>query len=1128
MHINKLSQANKYFLNKKYKDALKIYIRLHKQYKFLDFNIALCRKKIDENEFKLLTSPNQELHNIFIKQYNSAITLHVYYFDHLEVLLNLIDNLNNVALYITCPYKLDKKIRNKLNSLNIKAVVYPCDNLGMDVLPFLKVYSKYIYGNYSYVCKLHTKNKKSTLRSLQGDLLINSLIGTKEVVNQIINCFNNNNVGMIYTDLMTRSADYLMYANRNKIEDLYNLLDIKSNYDDWSFIAGTMFWAKVESLEILYLKRTEILEFFYQQTEKTKTGIDGTNAHAFERLFGLLPLVKGYIKKGLVYPVDDTNNSFKIRVDQDTVIVNENFRKLSIPQSIEYYGQAIKSFKHVQNSKLFDSKYYEKTCFLYTKYEMHPILHYLIYGVDISSNPSASFSTQFYNLFHSDIKQKNIHPWTHYITYGIKENRECVGNQENWEMIARREGYFDRALYEAEHDFDKTIYSAWSHYNEIGYKKRYRCTQNTPTEEDFEKFDSYIALLNHKYLYEKSEREVLIRNFINKDYSGIINLADKYELKYGKSQFTVGIKMSGYLRIEKYNKAKKEGLFFWEESKKKNLKRGHRLPLTTHNTEGNKIFEECQEKTSIDKSKKICIYTSLFGDFSTLVDPLYKSENIDYICFSDKHIESKIWDVRIVKSVYSDNNLDAKHYKLFPWKYLKEYDYSLFVDANTIILADMNILINKYLSSENFVMWKHPERSDLYDEAEVILQILRHSPTKIIEQVKSYKKDGLTTLTGLVEGSFIWRTHHDIKLKKFMDDWWNEIKKHSKRDQLSLIYLMWKKDYRPKVLPEYLGNARKNKFFFKASHKHKHIETDYNSIKKESKINQNIKMRDIVFVYSEKFKHSGSTIMRGEQLSGFIQNSILVENRKISYEPLQSYKNKILFLTKGILKEISLENLNRLKKDGNILLFDYVDDKPSLEQLEYVDVLIASSISGYMDYKSRFSNICVEYLTHHVDPRVENMSVLKKAPKVGYFGELSNTIHSDLITEYVDFCHIDTSKKNNDWLNSLSNYNIHYAIRRRRGIDGHKPFLKGFTAAHMDSNIIIQKSQVDALYYLGYDYPYLLNTDVESEIISHLEYVYDSYGSKEWLDGLERMKIVKERSSYKWVQNEFKQIIEKI
>ena len=45
---------------------------------------------------------------------------------------------------------------------------------------------------------------------------------------------------------------------------------------------------------------------------------------------------------------------------------------------------------------------------------------------------------------------------------------------------------------------------------------------------------------------------------------------------------------------------------------------------------------------------------------------------------------------------------------------------------------------------------------------------------------------------GLNETNIIYRKHNSKKIKKIMTEWWNMIKNYSKRDQLSLSYILWK------------------------------------------------------------------------------------------------------------------------------------------------------------------------------------------------------------------------------------------------------------------------------------------------------------------------------------------------
>ena len=51
------------------------------------------------------------------------------------------------------------------------------------------------------------------------------------------------------------------------------------------------------------------------------------------------------------------------------------------------------------------------------------------------------------------------------------------------------------------------------------------------------------------------------------------------------------------------------------------------------------------------------IYTAIIGGYDTLVEPDYKPEGWDFVCFTDNDIESKTWQIRKVLSLYADNTI---------------------------------------------------------------------------------------------------------------------------------------------------------------------------------------------------------------------------------------------------------------------------------------------------------------------------------------------------------------------------------------------------------------------------------------------------------------------------------------
>jgi len=71
----------------------------------------------------------------------------------------------------------------------------------------------------------------------------------------------------------------------------------------------------------------------------------------------------------------------------------------------------------------------------------------------------------------------------------------------------------------------------------------------------------------------------------------------------------------------------------------------------------------------------------------------------------------------------------------------------------------------------------------------------------------------------LICGGVIIRKHNESDCIKAMEDWWSEIKYHSKRDQLSFNYVAWKNDFKFNYLD---GDIRDNQYFnFIQHNKHK-------------------------------------------------------------------------------------------------------------------------------------------------------------------------------------------------------------------------------------------------------------------------------------------------------------------
>ena len=223
-------------------------------------------------------------------------------------------------------------------------------------------------------------------------------------------------------------------------------------------------------------------------------------------------------------------------------------------------------------------------------------------------------------------------------------------------------------------------------------------------------------------------------------------------------------------------------------------------------------------------SKRI-IYTSVFGGYDEVVEQ--SSNGWDWKCFSeDTHTP-----------IYEDNNRNAKRFKVLPHRYLKDYEYSVFIDGNMSVRGDLNELVDKYLVDSNVAFFSHSNnnldgRNCAYDEARTIFELgdknmkatpdrgilnYKDNPFVIEKQMNRYIDEGFPKNNGLITGMVILRRHNEADCIQTMEDWWTEIKYNSKRDQLSFNYSAWKNNLKFNYMK---GDSRNNQYFYRSTSAH--------------------------------------------------------------------------------------------------------------------------------------------------------------------------------------------------------------------------------------------------------------------------------------------------------------------
>lgn len=197
------------------------------------------------------------------------------------------------------------------------------------------------------------------------------------------------------------------------------------------------------------------------------------------------------------------------------------------------------------------------------------------------------------------------------------------------------------------------------------------------------------------------------------------------------------------------------------------------------------------------------IYTCLIGNYDFLKHFPIIEKNWDYVCFTDLNIKNDSqWEIRPLSFNKLDPGRNYRWHKTHPHTLFPEYKQSLFLDANIWIKSHWIFdQIKKYKNSQ-IILAKHFKNTCLYQEYEDCKNSVKDDLETMNNQINKIKDDGFPKNIGLSEANVIFRKHNDQKIKKIMEDWWWWIKNFSKRDQLSLHYVLWKN----KIEPKYFSN----------------------------------------------------------------------------------------------------------------------------------------------------------------------------------------------------------------------------------------------------------------------------------------------------------------------------------
>lgn len=195
--------------------------------------------------------------------------------------------------------------------------------------------------------------------------------------------------------------------------------------------------------------------------------------------------------------------------------------------------------------------------------------------------------------------------------------------------------------------------------------------------------------------------------------------------------------------------------------------------------------------------KKV-IYTALIGRHDNYREPEHMNDGFDYILFTDQNIKSNYHKVIKVPVLFNSPVRTARQIKVMAHHYLRDYDMSVWHDANIVQIADIEPLIN--FDTVDLITLAHPHRDCIYTEAEACIRLRKDSSFIIKNHINKYKKDNYPVGNGLIAAGVVTRKH-TLNINMFNTLWWNELLNGSHRDQLSFNYIAKKMRLKYDTIP---------------------------------------------------------------------------------------------------------------------------------------------------------------------------------------------------------------------------------------------------------------------------------------------------------------------------------------
>lgn len=175
------------------------------------------------------------------------------------------------------------------------------------------------------------------------------------------------------------------------------------------------------------------------------------------------------------------------------------------------------------------------------------------------------------------------------------------------------------------------------------------------------------------------------------------------------------------------------------------------------------------------------VYTVLTGGYDRLQQPVVTYPEYRYVCFTDHAGTDGVWELREIPFEGSPV-LRARYAKMNPHLLLKEFDYSVFMDANLCITGGE---FYSHVGEAPLAILQHPSRDCVWEELRYCYLKDKVSTASALRIHKMLQAIDMPRHAGLAETNVLGRLHNDPQVIALDQLWWRMLlESGGTRDQL--------------------------------------------------------------------------------------------------------------------------------------------------------------------------------------------------------------------------------------------------------------------------------------------------------------------------------------------------------